>query len=437
MNHEQYHQRIDFVKSLLQLNALQSKSIDPIEYVMDCPFPYNNFIYHVTLESPISRPMTIKSSQSDKAQPGTVPFPAHSASLLIRLSNSDPRTGLNNNNRVENEVAFMVLVRQALAKTKYSHIIPDVYSWADTDSGQAFTMQQYMPGTIPAKTFEALSLEDKSIVLGQMADILALLQQFDIPKTVEMFGGLKFDEHGNVASGQMSLFKGEPSTTYKDFIRSIFKIKLQEADENPVIVGWEENGLRAKLDKFIGHQLDEILKDYEQVRRVLIHGDLTTNNILFDANTLQVTALLDFDFSYVATAAEEFFGFSFGNISGGKLPGPFETGANLSLRQAMLSGFRTPFLNADTSTIQWDVAKAWDKELVRAGAAKPATIPHFEDIADIYWLQDKISPFELDSPVMRRRKTAEQLRSIRNETEEMIVKFLDRFNTSSGGDFSN
>lgn len=164
---------------------------------------------------------------------------------------------------------------------------------------------------------------------------------------------------------------------------------------------------------------------------------IATNNILFDANTLQVTALLDFDFSYVATAAEEFFGFSFGNISGGKLPGPFETGANLSLRKAMLFGFKTSFLNADASEIQWDVAEAWDKELVRACAAKPATIPHFEDIADIYWLQDEISPFELDSPVMRRRKTAEQLRRIRNETEEMIVKFLDRFNTSPGGDFSH
>ncbi|KAK0757845.1 hypothetical protein N5P37_009137 [Trichoderma harzianum] len=437
MNHEQYNQRIDFVKSLLQLNALEAKSIDPIEYEMDCPFPYNNFIYHVTLESPITGPINIKSSESDKAQPGTVPFPAHSTSLLVRLSNSDPRTGLNNNNRVENEVAFMALARQALAKTKYNHIIPDVYSWAGTNSDPAFTMQQYMPGTIPAKTFETLSLEDKAIVLGQMADILALLQQFDIPKTVEMFGGLKFDEHGNVTSGQMSLFKGEPSATYKDFIRSIFKMKLQEADENPVIVGWEENGLRAKLDKFIDHQLDETLKDYGQVRRVLIHGDFTTNNILFDANTLQMTALLDFDFSYVATAAEEFLGFSFGNISGGKLPGPFETGAHLSLRKAMLSGFTTPFVNADASETQWGVAAAWDKELVRAGAAKLATIPHFEDIADLYWLQDKISPFELDSPVMRRRKTAEQLRSIRNETEEMIVKFLERFNISSGGGFSH
>lgn len=246
---------------------------------MDCPFPYNNFIYHVTFESPITGPINIKSFQSDKVQPGTVPFPAQSTSLLVRLSNSDPRTGLNNNNRVENEVAFMALVRQALAKTKYSHIIPDVYSWASTNSGQAFTMQQYMPGTIPAKTFETLSLEDKSIVLGQMADILALLQQFDIPKTVERFGGLKFDEHGNIISGQMSLFKGEPSETYKDFIRSIFKVKLQEADENPVIEGWKENELRAKLDKFIGQKLDETLKDYEQVHRVLIHGDFSKSSI--------------------------------------------------------------------------------------------------------------------------------------------------------------
>ncbi|KID65406.1 uncharacterized protein G6M90_00g052630 [Metarhizium brunneum] len=434
MNHEHYHSRIDFVKSILQLNHLEATSIEPVEYDMDGPpFPYNNFIYLVTLPSPTTTTIKIKSSQFAEFQPGTVPFPANATSLIFRLANSHPGTGLNNTNRIENEVAFMTLVRQALAKSKYSHIVPDVYTWAGTSSGQGFSIQQYMHGTMPDRGFEDLTLQDKSVVLGQMADILALLQQFKIPTTVDRFGGLKFDEDGKVVSAQMTLFKGEPCTTYKDLLSAIFKVKFQEADENPVIRGWRENGVRAKLENFIVYRLKETLKDYKDVRRVLVHSDFTTNNLLFDATTLQVTALLDFDFSYIGTVADEFMGFSFGNISGGKLPGPYESPSNLNLRNAMLRGFSKSCLNADCSEVQWDVAKAWDEELARAGAARPHTISHFEQIADIYWLQDKVSPFELDSPFMRMRKTAEQLKAARDETESLIVRFLECTSAPSDG----
>ncbi len=93
--------------------------------------------------------------------------------------------------------------------------------------------------------------------------------------------------------------------------------------------------------------------------------------------------------------------FSFANIPGGQLPGPFDDGTQLELRNAMLAGFpREDSSSRDGSTVQWDVAQAWDEALARAGAARPSTISHFEKIADIYWLADKVSPFELDSPVL-------------------------------------
>jgi len=119
-------------------------------------------------------------------------------------------------------------------------------------------------------------------------------------------------------------------------------------------------------------------------------------------------------------------GYSFGNISGGKLPGPFESGSEADLRNAMLTGFQNTPKVMDGSEVQWDVAKAWDDELARAGAARPSTISHFEEIADIYWLLDQISPFELDNPMMRKRMTAEQLNETRGKFESLIVKFLER-----------
>ena len=188
---------------------------------------------------------------------------------------------MNNTNRVENEVAAISLARQALAESKYRHIVPDVYTWGSTAAGQGFTMQQYLPGTMPDRAFKNLSLDDKSVVFGQMAEILALFQAFEVPETINKFGGLKFDESGNVVSGQMSIYKGEPSATYKEFIRAIFRVKLDEADENPVIQGWTEKGVRTRLDNFLDVRLGEILKDYGDVEKVFIHSDFSEFLLLY------------------------------------------------------------------------------------------------------------------------------------------------------------
>ncbi|KAI1856322.1 uncharacterized protein JN550_013853 [Neoarthrinium moseri] len=427
MNHENYHQRLDFVKSILQLNGLEVPKIETVEYNMNSKHPYNNYIYLVTLPSPPSTATTFRTAQSDEPQPGTVPMPANTKSLILRLANADPRTGMNNTNRVENEVASMTLARQALTGSKYSHIVPDIYAWASVATGQGFTVQQYMHGIMPDKVFKDLTLQDKSVVLAQMADILALFQKFKVPQTIDKFGGLRFDDCGNIISAQMTIYKGEPSATYSEFIRAIFSVKLQEADENPVMQGWTDKGVRARLDNFINSRLGDILKEHEDPEKVLVHSDFSTNNLLFDPSTLEVTAILDFDFSYVGTIVEEFMLFSFGNMSGGQLPGPLEDGAQLQLRNAMLNGYSRLSSIEDTSDVEWDVAKAWDDALAQAGAARPQTISNFERIADTYWFTDILSPFELDNPLMRKRRTAEQLKAIRERTENLIVRFLDKY----------
>ncbi|TDZ19140.1 hypothetical protein Cob_v007914 [Colletotrichum orbiculare MAFF 240422] len=223
----------------------------------------------------------------------------------------------------------------------------------------------------------------------------------------------------------MTLFAGAPSPTYTGFLRNIFNVKLREADDNPVIQGWREGGVRSRLDTFIDGGLAKALADLEQTK-TLVHADFTTNNLLFDPSTLQVTALLDFDFSYVGTAADEFMGFSFGNICGGTLPGPYESAADqLALRQLMLSGFcETPPAGWESPETQWDLAEEWDRQLARAGAARPSTISLFEEIANIYWLQDKVSPFQLDNPMMRKHMTEEQQLKARKTTEDLMIKFL-------------
>lgn len=149
---------------------------------------------------------------------------------------------------------------------------------------------------------------------------------------------------------------------------------------------------------------------------------------MFDADNHHIIALLDFDFSCIATAADEFMVFSLSGVPGGKLPGidsdPFE----LSLRAAMLAGFSqlAPEGLTDEQRAKWEVAKAWDSELTRSGAARPSTIPQFEKIADIFAFADSLSPWALENEAMRKRKTEAQLLAIREETEREIIAFLDR-----------
>jgi hypothetical protein len=117
-------------------------------------------------------------------------------------------------------------------------------------------------------------------------------------------------------------------------------------------------------------------------------------------------------------------------MSGGQLPGPYDSPSELYLRNAMLTGFPDSTPVADDSEIQWDIAKVWDSKLAGAGATRPHTIPRFREIADIYWLLDKVSPFELDNPFMRKRKTAQQLKAAKYKTESLIVRFIDGYNLS-------
>jgi hypothetical protein len=68
-------------------------------------------------------------------------------------------------------------------------------------------------------------------------------------------------------------------------------------------------------------------------------ADLYTaaENILVDPETHQITGLLDFDCSHIASQADEFF-YSFMDF-GGLVPGPFEGGDLEHLRNYQLHGF--------------------------------------------------------------------------------------------------
>ena len=80
-------------------------------------------------------------------------------------------------------------------------------------------------------------------------------------------------------------------------------------------------------------------------------------NILIDPGTLQITGLLDFDFSHIASPADEYF-YSFPSFCG-LVPGPFEDEDLQLLRRYQTEGFPiTPSAQEATShSVDWTVAR--------------------------------------------------------------------------------
>lgn len=131
-----------------------------------------------------------------------------------------------------------------------------------------------MPGTMPDKVFKELSLDDKRVILGQMADILVLMQNFELPDTVTALGGLSFDDQGEIVSAEMTLLKGGPFKSQVDLLKAHFKAQLEEA-EGAVIEGWRRNGVRERLEKFIDSGIKENLKECMDTKKVMVHSDFS------------------------------------------------------------------------------------------------------------------------------------------------------------------
>ncbi|KAI9673234.1 MAG: hypothetical protein M1817_003097 [Caeruleum heppii] len=401
--------------------SFQPVEIQPLDYDPDCPFPYNNFVYHVKL---ISEPRaTIGTTRTIRQarQPGTVPLPINVSSLVIRLSNK--AAGLNDLNRVQNEVAIMSLMRDAL-KTLPTQLVPAVYGWASAASQQGWILQQYMPGSTLDAEFSKMDLEGKESVLQQMAEILLKLQHYQLPDTIQEFGGLSFDESGDVISGPVTIFQGGPFSTYEDEYREMLRLRLATADKNSLVQGWRSRGIRERLECFLAQGLGRIMQGVDY-KKVLIHGDFTTNNLLVDGKTQRLTAILDFDWAQVSGVAEEFL-HSLGDVYG-KVPGPYSNDSDqLALRQAVLHGFPDPLPSSKSeSGVDWGIAGAWDTALACSGAQRPRTIMGIAALSELKWLSDKVCPFLLFNETVVAQRNKEQQVKDKEDTEGFLISFLD------------
>jgi len=243
----------------------------PVKEVTTLPRCNNNFIHFVTFSSPFASDMTVSSN------PGTNRIPAGTTKAVFRVGN--PAGMFNHAVKVENTVAMMQLMRQALSKLA---IVPHVYAWSKTGgpSGGGWILEQHMPGINLESDFHSnLSRESQRHVLGQIAEVLKTVQNFKLPAMASGFGGLAFDKDDNIVGGPFVIepYTG-PYPDMKSFYQDMLRAQLKEADRSRVAKGWRENGLRERLDAFAERGLQSVLSKtlVKDVEPSLIIGDVGT-----------------------------------------------------------------------------------------------------------------------------------------------------------------
>ncbi|KAK2018059.1 phosphotransferase enzyme family protein [Colletotrichum eremochloae] len=430
MGDERFQKRLDLVRDVIKGYGLEPLDIATVEYEENSPFEYNNFIYKITLSTPLTAASILD------ARPYTVAPPQEGVStVILRLAN--PRAeGIVHETRVENEVAAMHLARQGLLsslKPDNAALVPALYDWQSSNnspSGFGWSLLEFKEGVPLDTVFRDMSIDDMKEVLGQIADIFTGIQKAPLPESIQRHGGMTIDREGNIVSGQMTTLKGGPWDSYKDFWKARLALRIEDAGVSPALDGWRPKGVRDRVDKFLDRGLERFLDEsgVDVAKRNLIHGDLTTNNMLYDPGTKKLTSVLDFDWAFVSHPCHEFFmslGDIGGNTGGGTGRDPDLSGGRLG--KAMLTGnFDIPDI-PEAAVKQLARDKAWDDALAERGALRPSDIEGISALDMLRRLEDLLCPFALEHPAMLKRKTPEEITKMRKAAEEALIDCLAAF----------
>jgi hypothetical protein len=243
-----------------------------IKTINTLPRCNNNYIHIIDFKSAIESNLDLSKS------PGTDPVTFGSTKAVFRIGNHEGM--FNHAVKVENTVATMQLVRQALSE-QHLHIVPKVYAWSKTGgpSDIGWIMEEFKSGAnIESQFHGTLSVDLQRHVLRQIAVVLKAVQNYELPAEAANFGGLTFDEanDGDVISGPFVIEPyTDPFLDMKSFYQGMLQAQLAEADKT-FAQGWRKDGLRERLDKFAQEGLEKLLAEIltMDTRPNLIIGDI-------------------------------------------------------------------------------------------------------------------------------------------------------------------
>ncbi|ODA75857.1 hypothetical protein RJ55_08498 [Drechmeria coniospora] len=415
-----YDRRLAAVEKLVRDHGLQPSKISTMAYSEQYAYPYNNYLFRVDLATPAS------SAFLPGTQPGTTKAPSDGLSALVVKLSNPCASDVNNTNRVENDVAVQHLVRQSMSEAGLPPLVPAIYAWAPTTTNDeanetafGWIMSELRSGVDLDTEFSSLGAEDKEMVLEQVAAALGAIQAAKLPENVTKFGGLTFNTSGQIVSGEATLRKGAPVDSYANWRAARLRGHLDRAAESAVIQGWKSNGVDKRIENFLNSGgLEKTLAGVDLQRKGLVHGDFTMNNLLFDKDSKRITAVLDFDWSFVSNPLDEF------------LSSLFDVGGqidldNSELDAAILSGdFSAPTKLEDEAGKKWEAARAWNATAKRNGVLTPSEIQGARQIVDLLRFQNLLCPYSLANESYVKKMGEEKTTERRVQTEADLVQWL-------------
>ncbi|KAI8958636.1 hypothetical protein F5Y11DRAFT_351309 [Daldinia sp. FL1419] len=328
---------------------------------------------------------------------------------------------------LKNDVAAQHIARKSIQSKALDAVIPAVYAWSPCrypevpgEKGFGWTISEFKPGSDLDAQFDSLPLNDAVDAVRQLASIFTAIQSAEIPEAVTKFGALTLDGSGAIIGGQPPLLQGGPFDTYAELWATKLRTQLSEADKSPLLEGWASGGLRERIEEFIDTGgVDRVLEGIDD-ERVLVHGDLTLNNVLYDSTTKRITGVVDFDWSAVTHPCDEYLS-GLWDIGGGM------SERNEKFRPMLLSGnFTTPPEGLSEEDIRkWEIAKAWDAAIAEAGAIRPSNIVGVECIQKLKDLEDLLCPFELANKDMLKRISDKEKAKKKQEMERKILRWIE------------
>lgn len=193
--------------------------------------------------------------------------------IVVRISN--PNAMLDETVRIENEVAAISLMHRAFA----GYPVPKVFAWeASGSAGSGWIAEEFMEGEKLSGLLPDLSIEKKTSVLDQVAELFGMIQTFD--PELDGFGGLGFEANGKVVAQRSSLWSVGPFANYADMYQGIFNRQLELTATTPLLDGWKEGDLKERLHRFnASGGFKSLLQPFETMKSTLVHGDICQYSI--------------------------------------------------------------------------------------------------------------------------------------------------------------
>lgn len=261
-------------------------------------------------------------------------------------------------------------------------------------------------------------------MIQQIAELVKSFQELEIPQSMKGYGGMTFDGEGNIVGGELTTYKAGPFKTYSEMMKAMLCEKLATADASDILRGWAS--IRTKIEEFVEKSVDELIGNVDTSKRMLVHGDFTMNNMLYDRKSGKITALLDFDWAHIGHPLTDHLGSFATNYA--RLPDRYDTSdEKQALREALLTGSFPNPLPKPSDRVEWETARMWEEQLAAVAALRVSTARRrdVEILGYMFDMLELLCPGGLTNETIVGMRGRAGMEKEKEEVEAILRKALD------------